>query len=139
MTYKDSISEMLTHCAETLNAKRKEYAQGSDFHNFEVTAKITGGTPEQALAGMMAKHTVSIYDMIRSGDQPIEKWQEKIGDHINYLLILWAMVRKKAEESVEESVEEPVEEAIEEAKPEPVKKPAAKKAEKIDHGKICAC
>ena len=44
---------------------------------------------------MMAKHTVSVYDMCESGEQyPVELWQEKITDSINYLLLLNAMVRE---------------------------------------------
>jgi len=42
---------------------------------------------------MMAKHTVSIYDMCGSGEiYDIAKWDEKITDHINYLLLLRALV-----------------------------------------------
>lgn len=51
--------------------------------------------PKEALAGMMAKHTISVYDMCRSGkDYPIELWNEKITDHINYLLLLKAIVEE---------------------------------------------
>lgn len=43
----------------------------------------------------MAKHTVSVYDMAESGQlYPIELWQEKITDHINYLFLLNAIVRE---------------------------------------------
>lgn len=38
---------------------------------------------------MMSKHTVSVYDMCNSGeDYPIELWEEKITDSINYFLLL---------------------------------------------------
>lgn len=45
----------------------------------------------QAISGMMAKHTVSIYDMVESG-KPFElaQWDEKITDHICYLILLRA-------------------------------------------------
>ena len=43
----------------------------------------------QALGGMMVKHTTSVYDMIASGKEyPLSLWNEKITDHINYLLLL---------------------------------------------------
>ena len=49
----------------------------------------------------MAKHTVSVYDMIRGLEEgksyPLELWDEKIGDSINYLLLLAAAVREDAE------------------------------------------
>ena len=45
---------------------------------------------------MMCKHTVSIYDLINDFENgnsiPIDLWNEKIGDSINYLLLLNAMV-----------------------------------------------
>ena len=75
--------------------KASEYATEDRLHNFRVAAALEGKTPEQALAGMMAKHTVSVYDMAESGQPyPIELWQEKITDHINYLFLLNAIVRE---------------------------------------------
>ena len=75
--------------------KAGEYATEDRLHNFKVAAALEGKTPEQALAGMMAKHTVSVYDMAESGmPYPIELWQEKITDHINHLFLLNAIVRE---------------------------------------------
>ena len=75
--------------------KASEYATEDRLHNFRVAAALEGKTPEQALAGVMAKHTVSVYDMAESGlAYPIELWQEKITDHINYLFLLNAIVRE---------------------------------------------
>ena len=92
--YAECISEMIDHCKQTLIEKHGEYATEDNFHNFNQSALLMGISPQLALAGMMSKHTISIYDMMqdRIVDYPIEKWREKIGDHINYLLILWAMV-----------------------------------------------
>lgn len=58
------------------------------------STEVQGTTPIQALAGMMCKHTVSVYDMCRSGEYPIELWSKKITDSINYLLLLRAMVEE---------------------------------------------
>ena len=45
---------------------------------------------------MMAKHTVSVYDMCNIGDNyPLELWSEKITDSINYLILLRALVEEK--------------------------------------------
>ena len=84
--------------------KASEYATEDRLHNFRVAAALEGKTPEQALAGMMAKHTVSVYDMAESGQAyPIELWQEKITDHINYLFLLNAIVREgRPTEALEE-------------------------------------
>lgn len=87
------LEELLTRVENILGTKAGEYASDKDrLHNFKVTATIQGTTPAKALAGMMAKHTVSIYDMVRSDKEfPLEVWDEKITDHINYLILLRAI------------------------------------------------
>ena len=84
-----------------LGAKGEEYATDSDrLHNFKVAAQVQGITNKEALSGMMAKHTVSIYDMIGDGkDHSLEKWDEKILDHINYLILLRTIVVEEDEEN----------------------------------------
>ena len=87
---------MIGKCRDLLVAKNAEYARGDDkLHNFKKAAGF-GGTQETALGGMMLKHTVSIYDMIddvgEANCASTEKWEEKIMDHINYLLLLYAMI-----------------------------------------------
>lgn len=93
-TYKEIIDETMAMCTDVLFKKKGEYATEQDyFHNFNVAAELENVTPKQALAGMMAKHTVSVYDMCNSDEEySLEKWNEKIVDHINYLLILRAMI-----------------------------------------------
>lgn len=92
--FNDIITAMLDHCTDTLIHKAKEYATDDRLHNFKQAAHLQGITPMQALGGMMAKHTVSVYDMIASGKAyRADLWDEKIGDSINYLLLLRAMVR----------------------------------------------
>lgn len=98
--FNEAIRNQLTYCTELLTAKGREYS-GDDFdrlESFKKAATLEGITPVQALAGMMAKHTVSIYDMCNSEEPlPLGKWIEKITDHINYLLILRAMLEEGAE------------------------------------------
>ena len=56
-------------------------------------------TPENALIGMLAKHMVSILDMV--DDIPsgayhgIQEWDEKIGDAVNYLLLLEGLIEER--------------------------------------------
>lgn len=93
------INEQLKHCLGLLGAKGDEYDSNTSdrLHSFKVAAEIQNITPKQALAGMMAKHTVSIYDMCAGGEHSLEKWTEKIGDSINYLLLLKAMVMENGQ------------------------------------------
>ena len=81
-----------------LATKAVEYAlDKSRFHNFHRAGQILGCSPEQALLGMMVKHTVSVMDIIDNmagGNIPdLGLWDEKIGDSINYLLLLDGMVQ----------------------------------------------
>ena len=94
--FDELLEEQMERSRSVLCSKGKEYATEDRLHNFKVAAALEGKTPEQALAGMMAKHTVSIYDMCESREHyPTATWEEKITDHINYLLLLNAIVREK--------------------------------------------
>ncbi len=92
--YRRCVKETMRMCEDVLLKKNKEYADNiHPFHNFQIAAELQDTTLIKALAGMMAKHTSSIYDMCNSKKEyPLEQWNEKIVDHINYLLILRAMV-----------------------------------------------
>lgn len=97
-TFERLLDEQVGRCKDVLVHKAKEYATGDRLHNFRVAADLQGCTAIQALSGMMAKHTVSVYDMCESGkDYPIDLWQEKITDSINYMLLLNALVREDSD------------------------------------------
>lgn len=96
------LEEIQRETVETLKAKAEEYAVGGDrLHNFRVAAGLEGVSMYAALGGMMAKHTVSVYDLIYQADAgldvPMALWLEKIKDHINYLYLLWALVNEEKE------------------------------------------
>lgn len=94
------IEEQMKRSTDLLIVKAKEYATDDRLHNFKIASALQQCKPSQALAGMMAKHTVSIYDMCNSGQKyPIELWNEKITDHINYLLLLRAIIEEEIEDS----------------------------------------
>ena len=92
------IHEQIERCENTLCKKADEYATDDMLHNFKVAAGLQDCLPTTALGSMMVKHTVSVYDMIRGLEEgesyPIELWNEKITDSINYLLLLAAAVRE---------------------------------------------
>ena len=94
-TFNKIINSTIEKCQTTLCKKAKEYATTDRLHTFKVAAAVQGITITAALAGMMAKHTVSVFDMAMSDEVfPLELWDEKIGDHINYLLLLRALVEE---------------------------------------------
>lgn len=92
------IDERITKCIDTLKVKSDEYATDDRLHNFKVAAEMQDCTPITALGGMMCKHTVSVYDLIQRQEIGLEVskelWEEKIGDSINYLLLLTALIEE---------------------------------------------
>lgn len=91
------IAEQSRRCEDMLVKKQGEYAGPIDvLHNFKSAAQLHSSSQLSALAGMMAKHTVSIYDMCASEEQfAKEIWDEKITDHINYLFLLSCVVAEE--------------------------------------------
>lgn len=88
------LDQQLAKSKATLSKKAEEYATNEDrLHNFKSAAHMKKTTLRDALGGMMVKHTTSIYDMIRDEEpHSIQQWNEKITDHINYLILLKAVV-----------------------------------------------
>lgn len=101
----DGVLEIrLKKIQQVLAAKANEYASGQNrYHNFYRAAEMLGCTPEQALLGMLSKHLVSVMDMVEAttNGNPA-KWpgqsmiDEKIGDSINYLILLEGLLLKRA-------------------------------------------
>lgn len=83
---------------KTLTNKQKEYATKDDvFHNFKAAACISRNTKEEALWGMLSKHLVSIADIVFNDINPDDTTiEEKIGDAINYLILLEGMLKCRA-------------------------------------------
>lgn len=83
----------------TLASKATEYATDDRLHNFKVAASLQGVTNAQACLGFMTKHLVSILDMIRDDAEgkliSKERIDEKIGDAVNYLVLLEALFLEK--------------------------------------------
>jgi len=94
------LDERLDRIRETLGRKAKEYATSKDrLHNFKESALLLRTTPIQALLGMLAKHLVSIVDLslqASAGPQfpSMTAVEEKIGDAINYLILLEALFQE---------------------------------------------
>ncbi len=87
-----------------LTTKADEYASSTDrLHNFKAAGRMSNTTPEAALKGMAAKHAVSVQDMI---DHPeaitLGLIDEKIGDCINYLVLLEALMLERCEDLIQQ-------------------------------------
>lgn len=93
------VENRLLLIKEILLKKRAEYApEGGDrLHNFKRAAAMLNKSPEQCLIGMWTKHVVSMLDICDRIDKETpskEMIEEKIGDLINYLILLEAMLKE---------------------------------------------
>lgn len=96
ITFERLVERRLNLIRNTLNRKAVEYATDDRLYNFKVAARINDTAPEKALKGMMAKHEVSVQDLINGrGILTQELIDEKIGDHINYLILLEGLLNEK--------------------------------------------
>lgn len=95
--FEELTNERIKLCLSVLLDKSKEYANDVDrLRAFKAASAIEKCTAEEALGGMMAKHIVSIYDMLPNAKSySLGKWDEKIGDSINYLLLLNALIKEE--------------------------------------------
>lgn len=90
------VNEQINRCGDLLESKGKEYAPGADrLAAFKKAAALQNCTQLEAALGMLAKHLVSMTDMIQSHEHyTTSRWDEKITDTINYLLIMRAIIEE---------------------------------------------
>lgn len=93
------VNDTLKQVKNVLCNKQAEYSNKQDrLQGFKHAAIIMRTTPKQALFAMMNKHLTSIIDGIYGDvDLSLEKWDEKIIDSINYLLLLRALIIEEKE------------------------------------------
>lgn len=106
--FEEVFEHQVKHCRMILIHKAAEYANNDDrLHNFKKAAALTGESQRQALAGMLVKHVVSLFDML--GDEnahPMSVWDEKITDSLNYHFLLKAVLVE--EDSYDEIQKKPL-------------------------------
>lgn len=94
------VENRINKIRTVLAKKAKEYtgASGLDrLHNFNRASAMLGISREKALLGMWTKHIVSVLDIIDAFDTQkptVEMIDEKIGDLINYAILLEAMMKE---------------------------------------------
>lgn len=89
------VESRIEKIRDVLVSKGKEYADDTDrMMNFKSGAAMQGITPLQCLRGYMTKHITSLYNLLQSPDNVAPAvWDEKIGDSINYLILLEALLQ----------------------------------------------
>lgn len=93
------VAHRISRIQAVLGEKAKEYSYGGDrLSNFHRAADIQKINPEQAAWNFLVKHLVSIQDMIESGTHYHRgRWCEKLGDAINYLILIDAIVIERGD------------------------------------------
>jgi len=96
------VMTRLNKCEDVLCSKAKEYSTEEDsLHNFKVAGRARGMSAVKALDGMMTKHLVSMWDMIEQMDSDQsyvpsrELVSEKLGDMVNYILLLEGLIEDR--------------------------------------------
>lgn len=99
-TFNQIVEHRIRTIRMVLAAKAKEYARGDRLHNFKRSAAFMMASPEMACFSFAMKHFTSVADMVddvEAGAQPTpELAKEKIGDAINYLILLEALMEERA-------------------------------------------
>jgi len=98
--FKEITDKLLKDCTKIRNIKSEIYATGGDrLSNFKSAAGLQRTIPERALFGMMSKHLVGLSDFVDCLENNFvvnkEEWDEKIMDSINYLILLYALLKER--------------------------------------------
>ena len=100
------LDQQIDSIRKVLASKRAEYAPTEDdrLHNFRKAAALTGQSLAGAAFGMAMKHIVSVADIVEQADrgntQSMEMLDEKIGDSINYLILIKACLIEQRERAL---------------------------------------
>lgn len=91
-TFATIWQDAVTHSETTLLVKSDEYGTSEDvLHNIRQSAVLEQTTLRASVGGKLSTAIVKIYDMIREDElAPVEAWDNKIGEAINYLMLLKA-------------------------------------------------
>ena len=109
--FMDILNTRLGKIREVLGEKAKEYVRNNDrLHNFNLGSQLSGEIREKVLwDGYALKHLVSVYDIIddmENGYIPTkEHVDEKVGDLINYLILLEACIEQTRKEEEAQTCE----------------------------------
>lgn len=89
------VEHQLKSLETALTRKEIEYCKHDILHCVRTSALLQKCSTREALAGMMAKNTISLYDMLRGKGQYVDKvWEDQINENIMDLLVLRALIEE---------------------------------------------
>ena len=90
------LERRISRTRAVLASKAGEYATGHDrLHNFNRASVLRGKPAPSVLLGMLIKHWVSLEDLVdgmKHGPLSEAVIDEKVGDAVNYLILLEAVL-----------------------------------------------
>lgn len=99
------VDDRIESIKSVLASKAAEYARDDRLSNLKVAGRMAKCTPERALMMFRLKHEVSIMDIVDDLDEgPLPTkalLREKLGDSINYLILLEACIMERIEDEDE--------------------------------------
>lgn len=101
----------LGRIVDILGKKGKEYStEDNKLHNFDRGAVKTGKIREEIILDFMLKHQISVDDIVENIKKGIlakeDLVEEKIGDIINYYILLEASIKDRIDKEVNGRVRE---------------------------------
>lgn len=99
-TFNQLVEQRIEKIKKTLLKKGQEYAPTKDrLSNFRYGAMLQRVSMAECCRGFMTKHIVSVFDMIQNPAAYTQaQWDEKLGDMINYCILLEAIVNEHPNE-----------------------------------------
>lgn len=97
--FNELVDIELVKIKNILVKKTSEYNLSEDrLSVFKRAGELQSESAQAALLGMLTKHIISIYDMVKTDNNyDISIWEEKCIDSINYLLLLLALEVEKTD------------------------------------------
>jgi hypothetical protein len=99
-TFDKVVGSRIDKLRSTLDAKASEYSRGDRLSNFKKIAGLRGVPAEDACMALVVKHFVALNDFVQDlkdegVNQPYDRWDEKIGDVIAYMVLMDALAQER--------------------------------------------
>ena len=103
--FEEVLQRRINLIKKVLGKKAEEYAKDKDrLYNFKVAASMDLSTPEKICWQFMLKHLVCVRDLVYKKTRLTrEIIDEKLGDAINYLILLEGLLVELLEKSNQEA------------------------------------
>jgi len=102
-TFDKYFDEIFNKSEEIFLQARKEYAENEDvFKNFEALESILNISREEVLFVYFYKHVLGISNYLKGVKKQRDSIEGRILDAINYLIMLYAMIKERKEKEKEQ-------------------------------------